>query len=278
MIDPERVAVAGDWHGNTRWAIMIIEKAAKELEGESNKILLHAGDFGIWPGGAGKRYLETVDQALRHHDMTIWFVDGNHEDFGQLQEAWEIHARRCKAAGNDPALFSIPLRIHPSIRSDPGVIFHLPRGYRWKWHGRTWLALGGAVSVDRAIRVQKGWGWWPEEAITPEQAAAVMAAGPADVMLTHDVPSDVPVTFGRPSSLWTDGDLARSQVHREQLQGVVDKVGPSWIIHGHIHQSYHKVVEMSHGPVDITSLDCDALEGDDRGNWGILNVRTMTWE
>ena len=33
-----------------------------------------------------------------------------------------------------------------------GRIWHLPRGHRWRWHGRDWLALGGAVSLDRAVR------------------------------------------------------------------------------------------------------------------------------
>jgi hypothetical protein len=33
------VAPAGDWHGNTQWAIALI---------------LHLGDFGIWPRTPGR--------------------------------------------------------------------------------------------------------------------------------------------------------------------------------------------------------------------------------
>jgi hypothetical protein len=53
-----------------------------------------------------------------------------------------------------------------------GRIWHLPRGHRWRWHGRDWLALGGAVSLDRGVRTA-GVNWWPEEEITWRQAGPV---------------------------------------------------------------------------------------------------------
>ena len=37
-----------------------------------------------------------------------------------------------------------------------GRIWHLPRGHRWRWHGRDWLALGGAVSLDRGRADRRG--------------------------------------------------------------------------------------------------------------------------
>ena len=52
------------------------------------------------------------------------------------------------------------------------------------------LALGGAVSLDRAGRTE-GVDWWPQEEITPRQAASVIEAGPAAVMVTHECPAGI---------------------------------------------------------------------------------------
>ena len=47
---PRRIMVAGDWHGNARWGVHIIETAARLLADEAERLILHCGDFGIWPG------------------------------------------------------------------------------------------------------------------------------------------------------------------------------------------------------------------------------------
>jgi hypothetical protein len=78
-----------------------------------------------------------------------------------------------------------------------GRLYHLPRGYRWKWHGRRWLACGGGVSLDRACR-RGGIDWWPQEEISDLQEAALIGAGVADVMVCHDCPAAVAHSFPRP--------------------------------------------------------------------------------
>jgi len=129
--EPRRVVVAGDWHGNTPWAQKVIRQAATALAAEDRRIIVQLGDFGIWPGRAGRNYLSQLDATLAATTSELWFVDGNHEDFRQLAR----------------------LRPGPDGREQvAGRIWHLPRGYRWTWHGRTWLALGGGVSLDKAGR------------------------------------------------------------------------------------------------------------------------------
>jgi hypothetical protein len=160
---PERIGVAGDWHGNTAWATRAVRKMARQLPA-GPRIIVHLGDFGIWPGRDGRDYLTAVTGALAAADAELWFVDGNHEDFSQLARL------RPGPDGREPVTERI---------------WHLPRGYRWRWHGRVWLALGGAVSVDRALRIP-GVDWWPEEEITADQKRNVISGGYADVMLTHD--------------------------------------------------------------------------------------------
>ena len=260
MTEPRRIMVAGDWHGNAAWAKKVIWEAKTLLAGEETRIILHLGDFGVWPGG--ENYLTQVAFALDQADARLWFADGNHEWFPRLA-AQRRDAERCR----DQNL--------PLVAVDAyDVIWHLPRGHRWTWHGRTWLALGGGVSLDRAIRTE-GRTWWPEEEITPEQAAKVIVDGGADVMVTHDCPSGVRHTFPPPPSFWDARDLARNDAHRELLQRVVDAVQPSHLMHGHLHRSYQRTSDFGYGPVEVTGLDCDEGDG---ANWAVLDVKTMEWD
>jgi hypothetical protein len=247
---PERVGIAGDWHGNTPWATRAVEKICAALPEDGPRIIVHLGDFGIWPGRSGSDYLTAVDAALARAGAELWFVDGNHEDFSQLAR----------------------LRPGPDGREQvTDRIWHLPRGYRWRWHDREWLALGGAVSLDKAGRTP-GRDWWPEEEITVRQAGAVIAAGPADVMVTHECPAGVEHHFPPPPSWWAAADLRRNEAHRSLMREVVLAVRPRWLMHGHLHTEYQRKVDLGAGPVEITGLDCDGAE---HGNWAILDVASM---
>jgi hypothetical protein len=243
--DPRRIVVAGDWHGNGPHAAGVIRLAANLLLDEPEPLIVHCGDFGIWPGPSGAEYLRTVTRACRMHGVRIWFADGNHEDFTQLEKYRD---------GN-------PVR-------------WLPRSTRWTWHGRTWLALGGGVSLDRAIRTE-GRDWWAAEEITPGQAAKAIVDGGADVMVTHDCPSEVRHTFPPPPAFWDARDLAKNDRHRERLQLVVSAVQPKWLIHGHLHRSYQRTCDFGYGPVEVTGLDCDGGRG---ANWAVLDVARMEWQ
>lgn len=248
---PSRIVVAGDWHGSTTWATGVIDMLPDLLPDESPRQLVHLGDFGVWPGSAGRHYLDAVDTALQRVDGRLWFVDGNHEDHGRL-------TRMANAGGH---------RHRHWVRDG---IWWLPRGFRWTWHDRTWLALGGATSVDRPSRTP-GVDWWPEEALTLADCERA-ATGPAEVMVCHDAPASVPIDLPRPPSWW---EMGSAEKHRELLQSVVDEVRPSWLMHGHYHVVHDTTVTMGHGEVQVTGL---AAEGALAGNFRVLDVRTMAWE
>jgi hypothetical protein len=263
---PGRVLVAGDWHGCTPWALRVIRQAPQLLASEKRRIILHLGDFGIWPGEEGRDYLFKVSAALADADAELWFVDGNHEDFDRL--CTEKERAPWMAWGS-----RLPIPVGSGSVDIGARISWLWRGYRWEWHGRTWLALGGGVSLDKAIRAE-GKDWWPEEEITGAQAWDVITAGPADVMVTHDCPGGVVHAFPPPPSFWDLRDMARSAAHRERLQRVVDVVQPRWLMHGHLHIGYQRTADFGYGPVEITGLDRDG----EQWNYAILDVRTMEWE
>jgi hypothetical protein len=251
---PGRVLVAGDWHGNREWALNVIRRVPQLLRGEPKRVILQLGDFGIWPGADGRRYLGSLAAVLDLVKAELWFVDGNHEDFTQL-------SRIASDALQDGRVV-----VHRSI-------YHLPRGHRWQWHGRTWLACGGGVSLDKAARVE-GRDWWPQEEITSGQHSAIIADGHADVMVCHDCPSAVAHTFSRPPSWWAPADLARNAAHRDRLQRIADAVRPAHLMHGHLHRAYQRTCDFGYGPVQVTGLAADGL----LRNFAVLDVGSMTWK
>jgi Calcineurin-like phosphoesterase len=251
---PGHVLVAGDWHGNREWALSVIRRVPQLLSGEQTRLVLHLGDFGIWRGIEGRRYLDSVSALLGLVNAQLWFIDGNHEDFPQLAQM---------------ASHTVPdgrVAVRPNV-------YHLPRGHRWDWHGRTWLACGGGVSLDKAGRTE-GIDWWPQEEITSRQEAAVIAGGRADVMVCHDCPSGVAHAFPRPPSWWAPADLARNDAHRERLQRIVDTVRPAHLMHGHLHRAYQRTCDFGYGPVQVTGL---ASDGSLR-NFTVLDVESITWK
>lgn len=253
---PRRILIAGDWHGNTEWALHVVRRVPQLLSGEQTRLILHLGDFGIWPGTEGERYLRALSAVLGQVSAELRFIDGNHEDFPQLARMAGLTEQT--GAGGCVA-------VRPNI-------CHLPRGHRWEWHGRTWLACGGGVSLDKAARTE-GIDWWPQEEVTSGQEAAIIAGGHADVMVSHDCPSGVVHAFPRPPSWWAPADLARSDAHRERLQRIVDAVRPAHLMHGHLHRAYQRSCDFGYGPVQVTGLAADGV----LRNFAVLDTASMTW-
>src|SRR6059058_2673772 len=65
------------------------------------------------------------------------------------------------------------------------------------WKGLSFLALGGAASIDRKHRRDR-YSWWVEEYLTEEDILTAQSSGPVDIMITHDSP------YGAPNSITDD--------------------------------------------------------------------------
>lgn len=231
---PDRFAFAGDWHGNTNWANgCLLHLAAKGID-----TVLHLGDFGIWPWTEGKKYLDSVEEMAARHDIRILFVDGNHEDFHQIEKV--------ERDEDGLGLF----RDH---------IIHLPRGFRWEWGGIRFGALGGATSVDRKWRTP-GASWWPQEAITWQDAQRFVDGGPVDIVLTHDVPTGVKVpgiTWERGVANWGAEAMQTAKEHQELLARALEPTKPKLVVHGHMHTRYSGIWKYDGGIAKVEGLDCD---------------------
>ncbi|WP_099021218.1 metallophosphoesterase family protein [Mycolicibacterium palauense] len=227
-----KVAVVGDWHGNSTWASNIVESLAYR----GVELIIHAGDFGWWgPGLPREAYLSTLNSALSRHDMELWWVDGNHEYHPEIVE-------RVAASGGEP--WSDPA--YPRIK-------HLPRGYRWELGGYMWMAMGGAHSIDRQLR-KPGVSWWDEEHITEAEVDRAISAGPVHVVVSHDCPLgvDIPGIAADPdvdsiTSGWPRSEIIASNAHRAVLRKICDGVRPRILIHGHYHKRYNSLLQYPDG-------------------------------
>lgn len=241
------IGVAGDWHGNRRWALRCVQTFADSGIGE----IYHLGDFGIWPGPSGRQYLLDLEAALVGQSMVMFVTPGNHEDYDQIAELPLMDL------GHDLG----------AVQWITDHIALLPRGHRWERAGWSFVSLGGAPSIDRWHR-REGADWWPAEAITDEDVAVVVEGGPAEVMLAHDAPDAVLGTPAVASVLhsnplgWPVHALNYASQGRAHMTTAFLAVEPSLFLHGHFHVKDEARVEHFDHPTHVVSVDCDgAPEG-----------------
>lgn len=230
----ETIILLGDVHG-----VLFQAKNAIGLAiASGSNTILQLGDFGIWPGDAGAGFRKKLNHELKKARVHLYFVDGNHEDFTQLYAFAKNPDGTGKVGSN---------------------ITHLPRGFRWNWHGVSFLAMGGAHSVDRQSRTE-GRSWWREETITQadfERAVSVDEPH-ADVMVCHDSPTDAPnpiVDNQEGAEYWPPEELVRAAGNRLALQSVVDVVQPYCLWHGHYHRLMTGTFETGGHPCRVLGLD-----------------------
>lgn len=245
-----KVLITGDLHGNGHEAVRVVNHAVSH----SAQIILQCGDFGFWSGYDGIEYLDRLNYALRKNNRTLIFADGNHEDHDALERC-DNHNPRSKTG-------QVYIRSH---------ILHSPRGNYWKWGDKYFMTVGGAVSIDKAMRTP-GKNWWEGEELTDAQADGIVAnmidrrkngRPDIDYLITHDCSNRTP--FGR--RLKPDLD---SQIHRQRLDRVLEAVRPRIHFHGHMHERYDWMNRISDGWVQTYGLECDGM----RDNWGILDTET----
>ena len=231
--NPRCVAFMGDWHGHAQWAVRMIRVAA--LHGADT--IIHVGDFGFdRPNPISNKYLSAVNRTLKGTDLTLLVVDGNHE-----HHEW---------------LNTLPVN-DIGVRPVTKNIAHLPRGFRWGWHNKTWMSLGGAHSVNSHL-LTPGHNWFPEEWVSPEEMSSAMEVGSVDVMVTHDIPDRVQMEGHRDSELFPAYQIERARQHSALIGTVVDETRPSWLFHGHMHFAHITERELiDGGGTTVVGMDCN---------------------
>ena len=136
--------------------------------------LIVAGDFGLpWSRhdhAKEQRVLDVAEKHLNLYNVTLYFVDGNHENFDMLYEI--------------PIEDDGTRHLRPHIR-------HMPRGTLHKINGCDVFAFGGALSTDRGMEVL-GRGYWQQELPTdPEKQQGLetlKASQNVDFVVSHAAP------------------------------------------------------------------------------------------
>lgn len=146
------IYITGDTHGEVG-RFSEAGMSGESQWGAEDKLIV-CGDFGfIWHNQrdrVGFRYDRERLNDLAARPYEILFVDGNHENFPEL-ERYPVEER-----------YGAPVH---RIRDN---IFHLMRGYVYTIEGKRFFAFGGAGSVDRGLRTE-GYSWWPAELPTEEE-------------------------------------------------------------------------------------------------------------
>lgn len=243
--DAKVIALAGDWHANSWKALEQIDRA----HAAGADVIVQLGDFGYGtPVTNNRRYLVRVERRLAELDRHLVWLDGNHEDQDRL-DAKEVN----------------PVT---GLRDISPHIHHLPRGVRWRFGEQVWMALGGAVSVDKR-RLRPGKDWWPQEALSQADVERAMTGGSVDVLLSHDAP---PVEIrGLSGDFEIPADvLAEAEAHRTLLGTVVEAVRPRQVWHGHMHVRHDAEIDLGwredrpdwDGVVQVHGLDSDRSRWD----------------
>jgi len=242
-VDPRTTVVAGDWHGNSRWAAAAISEAGSG----GARTILHLGDYGYTFEAP---FVDAVEQALSAQDMQLLFVRGNHDDTGYLEQL-ERDAEGCGI-------------VSPRVR-------HLRDGQRLALGDEVAVALGGAASIDRSHRVP-GISWWADEVTSQAAIEQTLADGPAQIVVAHDCPAGVDLAldpqFGAYYEANDPGVLDYCEENRLRLWEVATELRPRLWLHGHYHQLNRGHVDHGGGQeTAVIGLDCD----------GTTMTRNLLW-
>jgi len=230
LTDPTGLIIAGDIHSDPRHLAYLYEVAVQTR----CEAIVVVGDFGYVEHYDQGAFLAVAEEGFRLTTEHGWpvellWLDGNHENHPLLHE---------KYGPNSP--------IHEA--SEEGFwkmregVHYIPRATRWNWAGISFLALGGAYSIDKMhlLKLQRqdgGERWWPTEEITDDDVAKCLSdRSPVDVMLTHDKPRDVQVP-------WSRRDIPLALPNQDKIQRVVNALHPKLLVHGHLHIRYQSKVD-----------------------------------
>lgn len=250
-----KLLIAGDTHANKAHVHQLCVAAQQA----GCAAIIQVGDWGFtWPGYQTSHLLFKLNKALESYEMDMYFLDGNHDNFGDLQGRGFWGAKElCRFA-------------------DAPRVTYIPRGHVWEWDGVTFMALGGAFSIDQDRRTE-GKSWWPEELITYadlEYCASQLDQHPKiDVFLSHDCPEGVKrlesyleltsKEFGIDYKL----DQA-SRANRRALWLVVERAKPTLLLHGHYHFWYSDSVRWCNHTMQVQGLACDNM----KGSWAVIDT------
>lgn len=164
--------ITGDIHGQlARFSLIDDIRYAPE---ETGIIIL--GDAGF------NYYLDSLDVRMKRRasetGYTFYCIRGNHEARPSDIETME---------------YVYDEEIKGMVYYEPAYpkIIYLIDGEVYDFNGHKTLVLGGAYSVDKDYRKARGWAWWANEQLSPEEQCAILKdirGQSYDLVLSHTCP------------------------------------------------------------------------------------------
>lgn len=240
------IGLLGDTHGNYPWTRF----ALQQFQHRGIEKIVQLGDFGISNTQSGHAFLKRTRLALALYKQTMYVIPGNHEDYDYIE--------------------SIPVGEDGFQHLRNGILL-APRGHRWQWEDTSFVALGGAPSVDRSWRLKRQTHgqkyWWPQEAITEEDVKKVIDGGYADIMLAHDAPFCPQIQArisGNPGGFEKE-DLEYAYEGRKLMEKAVQGVAPRAVFHGHYHFMVNDEIWVERdgktAETAVVGFNCDGFNG-----------------
>jgi hypothetical protein len=247
------IGMIGDLHANHVAALVAIHALGKAGITEA----IQLGDFGGWSDPDAEAYAGEIQKAAMLYGLTLYVVDGNHE--------------------NHVYLDSLPRNKKDGLRRLRRNIIILDRGYRWEWAGRSFVALGGANSIDRYSRTPNI-SWFAEESITLGDVYNTLAGGHAEVMVTHECPAGAqPLRHGASDSEWPWDGLKYARESAAAMRQAVDGVKPTMLFHGHYHFFHDTTTILNDGVEDYTTRVIGMDQDGHDNNVGILTLADLSF-
>jgi hypothetical protein len=194
-----KALIVGDTHGVRE----NVEKAIEVAKQRDCDAIIQVGDFGYWP--------EQVPEMLQGYEIPVYFIDGNHEFFGNE---------------NVPGLTKYT---KPVTEIAPNL-FYVKRGTKIRIRNCNCLFLGGAYSIDRSVRVL-GDSWFEEETISGYELGVALGHTNVNVVFSHDAPKSMNLGVS---------PIGDSDSNREKLEQVLAQYSPENWFFGHYHGEYRK--------------------------------------
>ena len=218
----DRIFITGDQHGS----IDNISYLNSINHLSENDLVISLGDFGVPYWSAKKKTkndIETFELFNQFH-TNYAIIQGNHSKrFERVK--WFRKNEFCGANS-----FYLPK--YPN--------FHfLQNGEIYNFNNTSFLVIGGGYSIDKYIRIARGWMWEPEEKLNDEEKSKIRnlisANEKYDFVLSHVAPLELQPTwlfldFVDQSSVETDEE--------EFLSEVRNKIKYKGWFFGHYHGDY----------------------------------------
>jgi hypothetical protein len=263
MLPSMIIGLIGDLEGDRDWAVQVLRTIGERGDVE---VACQLGDLRFGMGGDPEGYLADIESTCAEFGLRLMCINGNHENWARLDQMWAAP----------------PWKDHDGVHRPIEVSDHvalLPRGHRWEMGGRSFVALGGAPSLNRLL-LTEGVDWWPSEVIRDEHVEATIAPGYAEVMLTHDSPGPPYCTAPVAEILrdnpwgWPDSILAYAEDGIEKITRAVVGVRPLLLAHGHFHVAGEATVRLPGSTHETTIWSLAANR--DAGNVRLLDLDTLT--